>query len=106
MDQPVKNMSGISDLTSKKYFILQINIQLHIDRVEFVLMFDINLVRFDCCNIDILVPPKITVAPRSQEVIQNSRIVLSCAATGIPVPTVTWTLNGIPVPGILVLGFL
>nr|XP_022322237.1 hemicentin-1-like isoform X1 [Crassostrea virginica] len=44
------------------------------------------------------VPPKIIQAPRSQEVIQNSRIVLSCAATGIPVPTVTWTLNGKPVP--------
>lgn len=49
------------------------------------------------------VPPKITVAPRSQEVIQNSRIVLSCAATGIPIPVVTWTLNGQPVPGKLVL---
>ncbi|XP_048772936.2 hemicentin-1-like isoform X2 [Ostrea edulis] len=46
----------------------------------------------------IQVPPKITVAPRSQEVIQNSRIVLSCAATGIPIPVVTWTLNGQPVP--------
>ncbi|XP_062570988.1 hemicentin-1-like isoform X1 [Saccostrea cucullata] len=43
-------------------------------------------------------PPQITVAPRSQEVIQNSRIVLSCAAMGIPVPTITWTLNGKPVP--------
>lgn len=69
-------------------------------------MFDINFVRFDSCNIDILVFFKIIVVFRSQEVIQNSRIVLLCVVIGIFVFMVIWIFNGKFVLGILVFGFL
>ncbi|XP_076093735.1 hemicentin-1-like isoform X1 [Mytilus galloprovincialis] len=43
------------------------------------------------------VPPSIRQSPLNKEVILNGRFILKCGATGIPVPTITWTRNGEPV---------
>ncbi|XP_068231428.1 hemicentin-1-like [Palaemon carinicauda] len=46
------------------------------------------------------VPPRMTVLPRTQEVTRGDRLELECEATGVPVPTVRWLLNGTKVSGV------
>ncbi|XP_076455301.1 hemicentin-1-like isoform X2 [Babylonia areolata] len=42
------------------------------------------------------VPPRLIHKPRDQEVTLNSRFELECVARGVPVPVITWMLNGRP----------
>ncbi|XP_067662288.1 hemicentin-1-like isoform X1 [Haliotis asinina] len=43
------------------------------------------------------VPPRIIIHPLNKEVTINKRLELVCAADGVPIPTITWLLNGKPV---------
>ena len=42
--------------------------------------------------------PRITRAPQNYAVVQGESIALECRAVGTPTPTITWTLNDLPLP--------
>ena len=42
----------------------------------------------------IIVAPLITTQPQGGPVTEGDNVTLSCNASGIPVPTITWTRNG------------
>ncbi|XP_074654070.1 hemicentin-1-like [Tubulanus polymorphus] len=44
------------------------------------------------------VPPTFTRLPQDQEVTANGRIELECAASGLPVPVITWKINNTVIP--------
>ncbi|KAK4311029.1 hypothetical protein Pmani_017444 [Petrolisthes manimaculis] len=46
------------------------------------------------------VPPRLTLLPRTAEVTQSERFVLECEAVGVPVPSISWLLNGVEVEGV------
>ncbi|XP_071515843.1 hemicentin-1-like [Panulirus ornatus] len=46
------------------------------------------------------VPPRLVVLPRSVQITQGERFELECEAVGVPVPSVTWLLNGSQVDGV------
>ncbi len=41
--------------------------------------------------------PEITGLPRNVAKTEGDNVILSCNATGNPVPTISWTINGSPV---------
>ncbi|XP_042230990.1 hemicentin-1-like isoform X2 [Homarus americanus] len=48
----------------------------------------------------VLVPPRLTVLPRTTQVTRGDRFELECEAVGVPVPTIRWLLNGTQVDGV------
>nr|XP_018899616.1 PREDICTED: protogenin-like [Bemisia tabaci] len=47
-------------------------------------------------EIEIIVPPSITVAPESQELVAARTVFFKCAATGHPQPSIMWLKDGKP----------
>uniref|UniRef100_F6ZIH2 Hemicentin-1 n=1 Tax=Ciona intestinalis TaxID=7719 RepID=F6ZIH2_CIOIN len=61
----------------------------------------LNLAGRNSVEFDVLVqiPPTLTEQPSDQNIHSGDTLTLVCAATGVPVPTITWKLNNQIVPG-------
>nr|XP_053650237.1 hemicentin-1-like [Cherax quadricarinatus] len=49
----------------------------------------------------VIVPPRITVLPRTNQVTRGDRFELECEAAGVPTPSIRWLLNGTQVYGVV-----
>lgn len=49
----------------------------------------------ECTFLLLTVAPEFMTTPKSQTTNEGSNVTFSCVATGVPVPSLSWTINGI-----------
>lgn len=49
----------------------------------------------ECTFLLLTVAPEFMTTPKSQTTNEESNVTFSCVATGVPVPSLSWTINGI-----------